>query len=259
MQSTKPAAVPARPAFSPFEQDNSRRRPEGTASAMSAPIPISSAAPHAIPETRGANAIASRPAIESLPIPTPAPVLLPESMPLTAPSRVEDRIERQPDVALPTPVFETTAALASPFAPHAAEQPPAGSPALNSDAASMAQHAVVEALAAARQTSAADAFADAAWTLSDGEARIQTALSKTMLPVVINPDAEKIARAVLRDAGVLKLTLLPGVAAPAAAKKSRPARTGSVQAKALEHPMVQQAQKLFAAEIQTVIDLREPD
>ena len=79
-----------------------------------------------------------------------------------------------------------------------------------------------------------------------------------MLPVVLNPDAEKIIRAALRDAGVLKLTLLPA-AAPAAAKKPRPARTGSVQAKALEHPMVQQAQKLFHAELQTVIDLREPD
>ena len=120
------------------------------------------------------------------------------------------------------------------------------------------QHAVVQALIAASQTSAAEALADAVWTLANNEARIQTELSKTMLPVVINPDAERIARAVLRDAGVLKLTLLPAVAT-AVAKKPRPARTGSVQAKALEHPMVQQAQKLFAAEIQTVIDLREPD
>jgi DNA polymerase-3 subunit gamma/tau len=225
---------------------------------MSAPIPISAAAPHAIPETRGANAVAARPALETLPIPMPAPVLLPESMPLTAPSRVEDRIERQPEVALPTPIFETTAALASPFTPHAAANPAAGSPALNSDAASMAQHAVVEALATAAQTSAAEALADAAWTLANNEARVQTELSKTMLPVVINPDAEKIARNALRDAGIPKLTLLPA-ATHAAAKKSRPARTGSVQAKALEHPMVQQAQKLFAAELQTVIDLREPD
>jgi DNA polymerase-3 subunit gamma/tau len=268
-------AAPSRPAFSPFEQDKLRRRPE-----MSAPIPISAGAPSMtgshpgmgglppssaavptpIPETRGANAVAVRPAIETLPIPTPAPVLLPESMPLTAPSRVEDRIEHQPDVALPTPVFETTAALASPFTPHAAAQPATESPALNSDAAAMAQHAVVEALTAATQTSAAEALADAAWTIADGEARIQTALSKTMLPVVINPDAEKIARTALRDAGIHKLTLLPAAAThAAAAKQSRPARSGSVQAKALEHPMVQQAQKLFHAEIQTVIDLREPD
>jgi DNA polymerase-3 subunit gamma/tau len=272
--------APARPAFSPFQQDNSRRRPEGTASTISALIPVSAAgapsmpeshpgmgglrpssatAPTPIPETRGANAVAARPATESLPIPTPAPVLLPESMPLTAPSRVEDRIEHQPDVALPTPVFETTAALASPFAPLAAAMPAPESPALNSDAAAMAQHAVVEALTAATQTSAAEAFADAAWTIANNEARVQTTLSKTMFPVVINPDAEKIARAALRDAGIHKLTLLPAAATHVAAKKSRPARIVSVQAKALEHPMVQQAQKLFAAELQTVIDLREPD
>jgi DNA polymerase-3 subunit gamma/tau len=63
-----------------------------------------------------------------------------------------------------------------------------------------------------------------------------------MLPVVMNAEAEKVARA-----------------APAAQKKTRAPRSGSVQAKALEHPMVQQAQKLFQAEIQTVIDLREND
>jgi DNA polymerase-3 subunit gamma/tau len=118
------------------------------------------------------------------------------------------------------------------------------------------QHAVVEALTAAAQPSAAEALADAHWTLADGEALIQTALSKTMLPVVINPEAEKILRSVLRDAGILKLTLLPAAAAPPA-KKPRSVRTGSVKARALEHPMVQQAQKLFAAEVQSVIDLSE--
>ena len=54
-----------------------------------------------------------------------------------------------------------------------------------------------------------------------------------------------------------RLTLLPGSPSAGATKKPKTARTGSVQAKALEHPMVQQAQKLFNAEIQTVIDLRE--
>jgi DNA polymerase III subunit gamma/tau len=100
---------------------------------------------------------------------------------------------------------------------------------------------------------------DAVWTIADAAATVQTELSKIMLPVVINPDTEKVIRATLRNAGILNLTLLPGAAAPAAAKKPRAARTGSVQAKALEHPMVQQAQKLFQAEIQTVIDLREND
>ncbi len=205
-------ATPARPAFSPFEQDKNRRQPE-----MSAPIPISaSPPPHSLAETRGANAVslapAPRAAIEVAPPPASTPLL---------------------EVVAP--------------------------PASTGDSAALQRTTVVEALAHANQSSAADAMTDAVWTLAKGEARVQTALSKTMLPVVMNPDAEKIARTALREAGVLKLTLLPGAATAATEKKSRPARTGSVQAKALEHPMVQQAQKLFAAEIQTVIDLREPD
>jgi DNA polymerase-3 subunit gamma/tau len=43
----------------------------------------------------------------------------------------------------------------------------------------------------------------------------------------------------------------------AAAKKPKAVKTGSVQARALEHPIVQRAQTLFNAEIQSVIDLRD--
>jgi DNA polymerase-3 subunit gamma/tau len=138
--------------------------------------------------------------------------------------------------------------------------PLAAAPAAQDSASSSTdpQRAVVEALTNANQSSSADAMADAAWTITNDEARVQTELSKIMLPVVMNQEAEKIARAALRAAGVLKLTLLPGTAT-AATKKSRPARSGSIQAKALEHPMVQQAQKLFTAELQTVFDLRESD
>jgi DNA polymerase III subunit gamma/tau len=235
--------APARPAFSPFEQDK-RRRPEGSAS-----IPVSPVTTSPITETRGATAVSvapvQRPTLEAVPTPMPAPVSLPESMPLTEPSRIEQRIEQQPDVPLPPPVFEPTVQ-------------PAVLPNVSASA-SDPQQAAVEALTAARQSSAADAMADAVWTITPTEASIQTELSKMMLPVVMNADAEKIVRATLRDLGIPKLTLLPGAPAPAAAKKPRPARTGSVQAKALEHPMVQQAQKLFDAEIQTVIDLRESD
>jgi DNA polymerase-3 subunit gamma/tau len=227
---TAATPTPTRPAFSPFEQDVSRRRPEATASS-----------PHPITETRGATAVsiapASRPALQSVPMPMPAPVNLPESMPLAVPSHLEARIEHEHDVPLPAPVFETTA-------PAAASAPDP-------------QAAVVDALAAARQTTAADALADATWTIANGEASIQTDLSTAMISVVMNADADRIACAALREAGILKLTLLPGSAAPAAAKKPRAPRTGSVEARALEHPVVQQAQRLFNAELRSVIDLRE--
>jgi DNA polymerase III subunit gamma/tau len=218
--------VPARAAFSPFEQDKTRRRPEGT----HAPISVSAVAPQPMTETRGATAVsvapAPRPAIEavSTPIAAVAPI------PATAPTPIKQ----------PEPI-----ALAA-----AAE--PAASPV-------DAQQAVVDALGAAKQNSAADHMADAVWTVANGEATVQTELSPKMLPVVMNAEAEKITRTALRSAGILRLTLLPGAATPAAEKKTRTPRSGSVQAKALEHPMVQQAQKLFHAEIQTVIDLRDPD
>jgi DNA polymerase-3 subunit gamma/tau len=111
------------------------------------------------------------------------------------------------------------------------------------------------------QSSASDALADAEWTVAGGEIRVQTELSKTMLPMVINPEADRIVRNALRNAGVgqLKLVLLPGSANTAAAKKPKASRTGSAQAKAMDHPVVQQAQRLFNAEIRNVIDLRDND
>jgi DNA polymerase-3 subunit gamma/tau len=239
-----PGAVSARPAFSPFEQDSARRRPEATASG---PIAVSAVTtPHPVTETRGATAVsvapASRPAMQSAPMPMPAPVRLPEAMPLAVPSRLEERVEEQADVALPAAVFETTAPLADGVAGEAE-----------------GQASVVEALMAAGHASAADAMADAAWTVVNGEARVQTDHSAAMLAVVMNADAERIARAALREAGVEKMTLLPGFAKEggAAAKRPRSARTGSVEARAMEHPVVQQAQRLFNAEVRSVIDLRE--
>jgi DNA polymerase-3 subunit gamma/tau len=227
------AASAARPAFSPFEQDK-RRRPEGmVAAAMS----------HGMTETRGATAVSvgpiavARAAAESLPMAMPAAVRLPEAMAIVQPLREEEAVEAQRDIALPVEVFATTAVAA--------------------DAGAM-QRAVVEALAGARQQSAADAMEDAVWTLAEGEARVETGLTKTMLPMVMNAEAEKIALNVLRGAmGGMKLVLLPGAEAVSAVKKVRVARVGTAEARAKEHPVVQQAQRLFNAEIRNVIDLRE--
>jgi DNA polymerase-3 subunit gamma/tau len=131
------------------------------------------------------------------------------------------------------------------------------------DSAEELQRVAVEALTAAKnQDTAADAMADAEWTVASGEARVQTELSKTMLPMVINGEAERLMKNALRDAGAgaLKLVLLPGVKTTAAAtRKPRAAKSGSAQAKAMEHPIVQRAQTLFNAEIRSVIDLREND
>jgi DNA polymerase-3 subunit gamma/tau len=210
------SAIPAKPAFSPFEQDRGRRGVEGFRStSASAMQPVQMGAAVRV--------------VEPAPVTMPAPVLVPDSLPLAVPSRIEEEVEGEPDALAPSNGVES------------------------------AQQAVVDALAAAGQGSAADAMGDATWSVGEGEARVQTELSKMMMPVVMNPEAEKIVRATLRGLGLMKLTLLPGAAAPAAEKKPRTVRAGagSAKARALEHPMVQQAQRLFGAEIQSVIDLRD--
>jgi DNA polymerase-3 subunit gamma/tau len=179
-----------------------------------------------------ATALAEAPIVHVAPqAPAPAPML----------------VTRHEVVA--APVIEAT--------PVVLEALPIPSPAPVADDAAALQQRVVEALRTAKQGSAADALEDSAWSLEAGEARVQTALSPTMLPFTINPEAEKIVRGVVRGAGGLKLVLLAGAAKAKAGedKKPRAVKAGSAQSKAMEHPIVQQAQRLFDAEIQTVIDL----
>jgi DNA polymerase-3 subunit gamma/tau len=232
--STSPVAsvVPVastKPVFSPFEADKSRRRFDD---------PQMSSAPAAV-STR---------------VETPAPV---------APVRVPEMIS----VAVAEPSFVAVAAemLGIGSAPIEVLEPETLAPVsgLQTTSALYAealQQAAVEALTNAKgQDSAADALDDAEWSVDSSEVRVQTGVSKTMLPMVVNPEAEKIVKAAIRDAGAgtLKLVLLPGTVG--AAKKPRAAKSGSAQAKAMEHPVVQLAQKLFQAEIRTVIDLRDND
>ena len=216
----------AKSSFSPFEADRNRKT---TSEVVSGRTPVASVSAVAMESTAGALALAT--------------AVMPEMM--TGPVAVaalEEMLEAEP-VAVAEAVEVVRAA---------------GVP-----EASVLQAGVVDALGAAKsQGSAADAMADAEWAIAGGELRVQTSVSKTMLGVLVNPEADKIVRAKLREmgAGALKLVFLPGAEAAAGApKKAKAARSGSVQAKALEHPIVQQAQRLFNAEVRTVIDLREKE
>ena len=131
-------------------------------------------------------------------------------------------------------------------------------PASSSDASTL-QAAAVEALfAAGSQNSAAEQLEETTWTVENGEVRIQTSLSKPLMNTIFRADTQSIIRGAIANRGGagLKLTFLSGSVAdkPKAAKKPR---TGSAQAKALEHPTVQAAQRLFNAEITNVFDLRK--
>jgi DNA polymerase-3 subunit gamma/tau len=122
--------------------------------------------------------------------------------------------------------------------------------------------ALVSTLAAIKgQQSASEQIEESTLKVNGTTLEIHTTLSKTMLPVVLNADAEKTMKAVLREqAGALTLKLIPGApAATAAPKKPRTAAAGSVAEMAEKHPMVQEARRLFSAEISNVIDLREKE
>jgi DNA polymerase III subunit gamma/tau len=242
---TDAAVASAMPAFSPFEKDQSRRRFDEKA-AVAAPI----AAPIPVP----------------IAVPMPVLVPMPAEMVLTEEDAAGAALIEVGDFSETAVV--TTALITEEQGGSVAEEPDAlrgldlaASSALYS--AESLQRAAVDVLSAAKnQDTPADALDNAEWTITDSEVRVQTDLSKTMLPMVINSEAEKLVKSALRDAGAgaLKLVLLPGAKNPAiVTKKPRAAKSGSAQAKAMEHPIVQRAQTLFNAEIRNVIDLREND
>jgi DNA polymerase-3 subunit gamma/tau len=124
------------------------------------------------------------------------------------------------------------------------------------------QSALVSALSAVKgQQSASEQIEESILKVNGTTLEIHTTLSKTMLPVVLNADAERILKGVLREQGnSFVLKILPGVAAVTAGpKKARVAASGSVAEMAEKHPMVQEARRLFEAEISNVIDLRDKD
>jgi DNA polymerase-3 subunit gamma/tau len=178
---------------------------------------------------------------------------------VVTPIAVKVQVMETPKVV--APVSEAVVETAP--AEQAAAQAPAVMARTEAQPAGELQKAAVEALQSTpRQQTAADAFDDAEWTIEGGELRVQMMVSKTMLPMVVNADADKIVRAALREkgAGALKLVLLPGnETTAAAAKKPRAAKAGSAADLAAKHPVVQQAQKLFNAEIRNVIDLRDSE
>ena len=91
---------------------------------------------------------------------------------------------------------------------------------------------------------------------------MEVGIKKTMLGLTMNVEAEKICREALRAIGETQENVfLPGenggTARPRHRRAERPAAQGSIQAIALENPLVRQAQELFQAEVRSVLDLRE--
>ncbi|HEY6376393.1 MAG TPA: DNA polymerase III subunit gamma/tau [Edaphobacter sp.] len=245
LPSAVPAVTPAKPAFSPFEADRSRKRFEGEAT-VSAPTRAEVSTP----------VKAEHPVVPKNVEPVHVAEAIVESEPVAEVSVTAVAVEILGGGAVPIAALEPEISLVTPKTDSQSSSP------VSTGSAEELQRVATEALMNAKsQGSAADAIADAEWKIEGGEIRVQTELSKIMLPMVVNPEADKIVRTALREAGAgaLKLVLLPGTVAATEKKKPRAAKTGSAQAKAMEHPVVQQAQRLFNAEIRNVIDLRDND
>jgi DNA polymerase-3 subunit gamma/tau len=249
----------ARAAFSPFERDQSRNRfDEKAITTLPIAAPVSSVAAAVVP--------IAAPLATPAELPMPTPLATPAEMVLTEADAIGAALEEVGDLAetavTALPLQETRAEPAVEKAEAEKSKSLIDVQPVSLHSAEELQRVAVDALLAAKnQATPADALADAEWTVTDNEIRVQTELSKTMLPLVINAEAEKLTKAALRiaGAGLLKLVMLPGAKNAAHAKKPRAAKSGSVQAKAMEHPIVQRAQTLFNAEIRNVIDLRDND
>ena len=97
------------------------------------------------------------------------------------------------------------------------------------------------------------------WRESNGGIEVEVGIKKTMLALTMNAEAEKICREALRSIGEMrKLVVVSGENGGGTQRVAAKAPVqGSIQAAALENPLVRQAQELFQAEVRSVLDLRE--
>jgi DNA polymerase-3 subunit gamma/tau len=245
--SASTSSPPARPAISPASS------PKASTTVMSAsPSPRAEAA-FTSTATAGSLALASTPAPTAEPASAQTPSSGPHlvtTAPVIAPAAPDSKPQpkpSQPAASIAEPAREVIINVAASAATD------------NFDLATL-QSSLIAALAAVKgQTSASEQIEESTFALKGDTLTVQTTLSKTMLPVVINADAERILKATLRtQAPALKLQLLPGVPAAANAPKTpRAALNGSAAELAQKHPLVQQAIELFSAEISNIIDLRD--
>ena len=123
------------------------------------------------------------------------------------------------------------------------------------------REAVCAALAREGHETAAEALHQAEWSVQGNAIRVVVPMRKSMLALTVNAEAEAICRKAARVAGATqKFVFEPSENGGAATAPARPAAAplaGSVQAAAMENPLVRKAQELFQAEIRSVVDLRE--
>jgi DNA polymerase III subunit gamma/tau len=212
-------AEPPKPAFSPFEADRNRKITGETTAGTPASLRVLT--------------------------------------PLETASRAS---ETQPGKVPSAPVAEPAAETTSGALALAAEPAPAPVTTDQFDLDRI-RDTVTAALDSSGHNTAAVLLASSAWREKGaGGIEVEVPTRKTMLSLTVNAEAEKICRDALRSIGVQrKLFFIPGEGSPQAAQPAgaQAALSGNIQAVALDHPLVKQAQELFQAEVRSVLDLRD--
>ncbi len=215
--------------------------------------------------------VSTRKPVEPLPKPVAAPVAPPSFSPferdaqrkaapavnMPAPVR-KPAVPSLPEPAGSIPAATEPASLASAAVVAVQSEPPSAAEISAPDLARM-HDAACAALEAAGLSTAATLLGAGVWTETPEMVRVEVAAKKMMLGLTMNAEAEKLVRAAVRPFSgepPRPVQWFPGGAAPAASAPARPAQAGSIQALALENPLVQQAKQLFQAEVRSVVDLR---
>ncbi len=168
-------AAPTKPAFSPFATDSNRKVfSDPPPAPIKAEVPNAAAVQYPKETSTAVSVLEAEPEVEATPLEVAATLL---------------GLGEAPVAALEPEIMPT----ALPVKPAAPQPIDATSSADTANSAEALQRIAIEALSEAKsQGSAADAIADAEWTVAGGEIRVQTNLSKTMLPIAINPEADRI-------------------------------------------------------------------
>jgi DNA polymerase-3 subunit gamma/tau len=251
-------AQPAQPTFSPFESDTRRKSgPSGSAatddlSRAAKPLQTGTAVSDAVAVALTDVALTAV-ALDEPPTSDPDE----SSGSLLQPSLLQPH--EPPDRQIhghATPEAERMAAdLEEEIASDDQPEPPASGEFVS--ITDKLRDAVTQALHDKGHETASALLRGGQWTVTDGSITVLVAVKKTMLSLTMNPEAERIARTALQQAGSnARLVVLPGDGSASPAPPAPHAAKGSIQSHALDNPLVKQAQELFRAEVRDVLDLR---
>ena len=239
VDTSRPA--PSSPTFSPFESDTRRKSgPSGSAVASETPAA-------AKPLEIGTLVVETAVALDESPVADAAE----ESQDMQRHEPPDKQIHGHA-----TPEAERIAAdLEEEIASDDQPEPPASGEFMS--LIDKLRDAVTQALHDKGHETASALLRGGQWTIGGDSITVSVAVKKTMLSLTMNPEAERIARAALQQAGCnLKLIVLPGDGSASPAPPAPHAAKGSVQSHALDNPLVKQAQEIFRAEVRSILDLR---